>query len=79
VIVPCGIPYIFRSLANSEQDIIPDAALAGKNVRFKVDEVVSIDQENMACETADGTEIGVEKFVLALGSSFFTPKWQVVS
>ncbi|OPX37475.1 MAG: pyridine nucleotide-disulfide oxidoreductase [Desulfobacteraceae bacterium 4484_190.2] len=75
VIVPCGIPYIFGSLDNSEQDMVPDAALTGKDVRLKIDEAVSLDQENKVCKTADGAEIGFEKLVVALGSSPVVPKW----
>jgi len=75
VLVPCGIPYIFGSLESSEQNIIPDAVLSKNNVRLKVDEVISIDQENKVCETADGTEIKFKKLVLAIGSVPVLPKW----
>jgi len=75
VLVPCGIPYIFGSLEHSEQNTIPDAALTDKGVQLKIDEVVSIDQENKTCKTAGGTEIGFEKLVLSLGSTPVVPKW----
>ena len=75
VIVPCGIPYIFGSLDNSEQDVIPDEALTSKGVRLKIDEAISIDHKNKVCKSAEGTEIGFEKLVLALGSSPVVPKW----
>lgn len=75
VLVPCGLPYIFGSLGNSEANLIPDDAITGSGVRLMVDEVISIDQENMVCETATGQKIGFEKLVLALGSNPVTPKW----
>ena len=75
VVVPCGIPYIFGSLESSDQNLAADAALTNAGVRIKVDEVVSINQENKVCKTADGTEIGYEKLVLALGSTPRVPKW----
>jgi len=75
VLVPCGIPYIFGSLESSDQDIIPDGALTNVGVRLKIDEVISIDQENKVCKTADGTEISFEKLVLALGSTPVVPEW----
>ena len=75
VLVPCGIPYIFGSLERSEQNIIPDSGLTNTGVRLKIDEAVSIDQENKVCKTADGTEINFEKLVLALGSIPVVPEW----
>ena len=75
MLVPCGIPYIFGSLESSEQNIIPDAVLSNNNVRHRVDEVISIDQEKKVCETADGTEIKFDKLVLATGSVPVLPKW----
>ncbi len=75
VVVPCGIPYIFGSLESGDQNLVPDAVLTNAGVRLKVDEVVSISQENKVCKTADGTEIGFEKLVLALGSTPRVPKW----
>lgn len=75
VMVPCGIPYIFGSLKNSDQNLISDTVLTGAGVRLKIDEVVSIDQKDKVCKTADGTGINFEKLVLALGSTPVVPKW----
>jgi pyruvate/2-oxoglutarate dehydrogenase complex dihydrolipoamide dehydrogenase (E3) component len=62
-------------LESSDQNLAADAALVNAGVRIKVDEVVSINQENKVCKTADCTEIGYEKLVLALGSTPRVPKW----
>jgi NADH oxidase (H2O2-forming) len=75
VVLPCGIPYIFGSLKSSDKDIIADAVLTNAGVDLKIDEVVSIDQENKLCKTADGAEINFEKLVLATGSLPVVPKW----
>ena len=75
VLVPCGIPYMFGSLESSDQNSVPDEALANAGVRLKIGEVVSIDQENKVCKTADDTEINFEKLILALGSTPVVPKW----
>lgn len=75
VLVPCGIPYIFGSLESSDQNLIPDAALANAGVDLLVDEIVEINTEAKRCKTAKGTEIGFEKLVLAIGSVPLVPKW----
>ena len=36
VLVPCGIPYIFGSLKNSDQNILPDAMLTKAGVPIKI-------------------------------------------
>ena len=75
VLVPCGIPYIFGSLDNSDQDAVPDTVLINSKVRLKVDEVISIDRDSKVCRTGDGTDIHFEKLVLATGSTPVRPKW----
>jgi Pyruvate/2-oxoglutarate dehydrogenase complex, dihydrolipoamide dehydrogenase (E3) component, and related enzymes len=73
VIIPCGIPYIFGSLENSDKDLVPDAVLTKAGIDLKIGEVVSIGQK--VCKLVDGTEIGFEKLVLATGSTPVIPKW----
>jgi len=75
VLIPCGIPYILGSLESSDKDVVPDAVLVNANIRLKIDEAVSIDQENKVCNTSDGTEINFDKLVLATGSAPVIPKW----
>ena len=74
-VVPCGIPYIFGSLENSDKNLISDAVLSKAGVGLKIGEVTSIDRENKVCKTADGAEFGFEKLVLATGSMPTIPKW----
>ena len=75
VMVPCGIPYIFGSLESSDQNLIPDSALANAGVDLLVDEVVEINTDTKRCKTANEIEIGFEKLVLAVGSVPLIPKW----
>jgi len=75
VVVPCGIPYIFGSLASTDKNVIPDAALAKAGVNLKIGHAVSIDQGKKVCRMDDGTEIAFEKLVLATGSMPALPKW----
>ncbi len=74
-LVPCGIPYMFGSLANSNQNLLPDALLSNVDVPIRVGEVLSVNQEDKVCVLADGTEIGFEKLVFALGSIPVIPRW----
>jgi len=75
VLVPCGIPYIFGSLENSNQNAVPDAVLTNAGVELKIGEAVFLDQENKICKIADGSEIQFEKVVIATGSEPAIPDW----
>jgi pyruvate/2-oxoglutarate dehydrogenase complex dihydrolipoamide dehydrogenase (E3) component len=74
-VIPCGIPYIFGSLRSSDKDVVPDEVLINAGIGIKVDEVISINQKDKICKTADDTEISFEKLVLATGSTPTVPKW----
>jgi len=75
VLVPCGIPYIFGSLEESEKDLIPDAVLKDNGIKLKIDEAVNVDQDKKICTTKDGTDISFEKLIFATGSTPVIPKW----
>ena len=68
VLVPCGIPYVFGSLENSNQNLISDGPLKNSGVQIMIGEVVSIDYQKKICKTAGDEEIGFEKLVMATGS-----------
>jgi NADH oxidase (H2O2-forming) len=74
VLIPCAIPYVFSSLGGTEKNVIPDAMVTDVGVRLKIDEVLSLDRDNKACMTADGTEISFEKLVMATGSNPLIPQ-----
>ena len=75
VVVPCGIPYIFGSLENSSQNVIPDVGLENAGINLIIGEVIEIDPENKTCLLADGEKVGYEKLVLAIGSIPVKPNW----
>ncbi len=76
VMVPCGIPYIFGTLDNSDQNVLPGDAMYEKlGIRFKVKEVKSIDRKNKICRLYSGTKISYDKLVLATGSIPKIPGW----
>ena len=76
VMVPCGIPYIFGSLENSDQNVLPaDAKYDSLGINYQVGEVEEIDRGDQVCRLTDGTEIGYQKLILATGSTPKVPEW----
>jgi len=75
VFIPCGIPYIFGSMENSGQDVVPDQIITNAGIKLVIDEISSIDCENKICKTSNGEEIGFEKLVIATGSRAMVPGW----
>ena len=67
-IVPCAIPYIFKTLDGVEKNFIPDEAITGPGTELMVDKVVELDVENKRLKTEKGEEIEYDKLVLATGS-----------
>ncbi|MCK5821243.1 MAG: FAD-dependent oxidoreductase [Bacteroidales bacterium] len=76
VMVPCGIPYIFGTLENSSQNIMPvDGMLAKNDVESIVNEVVGIDANEKVVTLASGDNIQYDKLVIATGSLPIMPSW----
>jgi len=75
VMVPCGIPYIFGSLQNSEQNVMQDKMILDKGIKIIVDEVLSVDKKNATCKTKINGNIGYERLIFATGSTPKVPTW----
>jgi len=75
VLVPCGIPYMFGSLENSNKNLIPDATLEKSGIKYIVDTIVDIDPEKKRCITKEGSTIFYDKLVFATGSKVKSPHW----
>lgn len=76
VMVPCGIPYIFGSLENSNQNILPaDASYDKLGIKHAVGEIISINRTEKKCVLSDQSEIHYDKLVLATGSTPYFPDW----
>jgi NADH oxidase (H2O2-forming) len=76
MMVPCGIPYIFGTLENSDQNIMPvDQLMEKSGITSVVDTVTSIDKENKLVITALGETYQFNKLVIATGSTPVKPKW----
>lgn len=72
--IPCGIPYMFSSLDNPEDNILGTDTLAKNNIEVVIDEAVKIVREKKSVETKNADEYVYEKLILATGSSPVIPK-----
>ena len=72
-LIPCGIPYVFGTLSDVEDDIKPIEPAKKKGVEFMFDEVTSIDTENKTLFLRNNDQISYEKLVIATGSTPFIP------
>ncbi len=76
VMVPCGIPYIFGTLDNIDQNAMPvDTMMAKAGVESIVDEATFITTENKMVDFVSGETIKYDKLVIATGSIPLKPKW----
>lgn len=73
--IPCGIPYIFGTLEQTEQDVLPDGGLINSNVEILINEITSVDAGAKSCKLKDGEEISYDKLILATGSKPLVPGW----
>ena len=69
--IPCGIPYIMRSLQTVDQNILPDELVKNSGGDLIIDEVTGRDGKVLKLKS--GEEISYEKLVLAVGSSPILP------
>ncbi len=72
--IPCGIPYMFSSLKNPQDNILGMDNLIKNNIEVVVDEVTKINRENKSIETKKSDEYVYEKLILATGSLPVIPK-----
>jgi len=72
--IPCGIPYMFSSLKNPQDNILGIDSLIKNNIEVVVDEVVKINRNKKSVETKKADEYIYEKLILATGSSPIVPK-----
>ena len=72
-VIPCGIPYMFASLKDPDENKLGNAAMEKNNIDVVVDEAVKIDRSEKIVATKDGREFGYEKLILATGSVPITP------
>lgn len=75
VMVPCGIPYIFGTLKETEKNIIPDKMLKDNGIEIIKDEVVELDRANRMVKTKGNEEIAYKKVIVSTGSNPLIPNF----
>ena len=76
VMVPCGIPYIFGTMNNSEKNLMPVDMMMEKNeITSIVGEVTEIFSNENYVKFADGETMQYDRLVIATGSTPVVPKW----
>lgn len=73
-VVPCGIPYMFHSLKNPEENKMGTQVLENNNIEVVVDEAAKILRADKVVETESGDRYSYEKLILATGSLPIIPK-----
>jgi len=72
-VIPCGIPYMFASLKNPDENKLGNASLEKNGVDIVVDEAVKINRNQKTLATKSGTKYKYEKLIMAHGSSPIIP------
>ena len=72
-VVPCGIPYMFYSLNDPEENKTGTQALEDKGIKVVCDEAVKIDRSLKMVSSLKGDEYIYEKLVIATGSKPIKP------
>ena len=72
-VIPCGIPYMFASLKDPDENKLGNAALEKNNIDVVVDEAIKIDRSKKTVTTRNNQEFLYEKLVLATGSMPIVP------
>lgn len=70
--IPCGIPYVFNTLNEVSDNILPDTPLAANQVEIIIDEVIGRTDHKLTL--AQNGDIEFEKLVVATGSKAVIPK-----
>jgi len=72
-VIPCGIPYMFASLKDPDENKLDNAPLEKNNIDVVVDEAIKIDRNEKAVTTKNDQMFRYEKLILATGSEPIMP------
>ena len=73
-VVPCGIPYMFSTLRNPDENRLGNQPLEKNNIEIKSDSVVEINKGENHVRTVSGDVIFYDVLILATGSTPIAPK-----
>ncbi|HBG61660.1 MAG: pyridine nucleotide-disulfide oxidoreductase [Omnitrophica WOR_2 bacterium GWF2_38_59] len=68
-VIPCGIPYMFASLKNPEENKLGNATLDNNKINCVIDKAVKIHKDSKTVLTDKGDTYSYNKLVLAVGST----------
>jgi NADH oxidase (H2O2-forming) len=68
-VIPCGVPYMFASLNNPDENKMGTDSLKAKNIEVVVDSALKIDRKGKKVTTQNKDTYSYEKLVLAVGST----------
>nr|AEI30568.1 FAD-dependent pyridine nucleotide-disulfide oxidoreductase [uncultured microorganism] len=71
--IPCGIPYMFSSLKNPDDNVLGIDSLIKNKIEAVFDEAIKINREKKSVQTKNNDEYIYEKLILAIGSSPVIP------
>jgi NADPH-dependent 2,4-dienoyl-CoA reductase/sulfur reductase-like enzyme len=75
-LIPCGIPYVFGSVGNTANDILPaEKMFEASGIKEIVGQVEAIDRQNKTVTLLNGEKVTYEKLVLGTGSEPVKPAW----
>ncbi len=66
--IPCGIPYMFSSLSNPDDNKLGDASLEKNNIELVIDRAEEIDCKTKTVIGKSKEKYSYEKLILAVGS-----------
>ncbi|MFH2034273.1 MAG: NAD(P)/FAD-dependent oxidoreductase, partial [Candidatus Margulisiibacteriota bacterium] len=72
-VIPCGIPYMYHSLAKPEDNAMGNAPLENNDIELLIDEVSGLDRGDRSLFLKSGKELSYEKLILAMGSDPVVP------
>ncbi len=72
-VIPCGIPYMFSSLKNPDENKLGNASLEKNGINVIVDEAIKINRDQKILVTKKGIKYKYEKLIMAHGSSPIVP------
>lgn len=72
-LIPCGIPYVFGTLNNVEDNIKSIEPAKRLGIEFLIDEVTAIDSDKKSLTLKNNSPVTFDRLIIATGSTPFMP------